>query len=182
MSPGWAVWITGLPGSGKSVVARTLKQKLSKEDIQSQIISSDQLRTILTPDPTYSEDERNMLYQSLICIVNSLTKYGANVIIDATGNKRKYRDDCRAKVKHFFEVYLKCPLEICIQRESSRKETHMAPKNIYLKAKRSEDNTVPGLGDPYEPPKKPELQIDSNILSPEDIAQIITEYIQKTPI
>ncbi|WP_455369319.1 adenylyl-sulfate kinase [[Eubacterium] cellulosolvens] len=182
MMAGWAIWITGLPGSGKSIVARILKQKLSKQDVQSQIISSDQLRTIVTPAPTYSENERNMVYQTLVCVVNILTQYGVNVIIDATGNKRKYRDDCRAKVKRFFEVYLKCPLEICIQRESSRKETHMAPKNIYVKAQKNEHSTVPGMGEPYEPPKKPEVQIDSNILSPEEIAQIIIEYIQKTAL
>ncbi len=58
----------------------------------------------------------------------------------------------------------------------------MAPKNIYLKAQKSEHDTVPGLGEPYEPPKKPELQIDSNMLSSEDIAQMIMEYVKKTAI
>jgi adenylylsulfate kinase len=127
----------------------------------------------------YSEEERDMVYHTLVCIVEILTKYDVNVIIDATGNKRKYRDNCRAKVKHFFEVYLKCPLETCIQRESLRKETHMAPQDIYRKAQTSEHNTVPGLGEPYETPKKPEVQVDSNMLSPEEIAQIIIEYIKK---
>lgn len=99
---GWAIWITGLPGSGKSIVARTLKQRLSNEGIRSQIISSDKLRRILTPDPVYSEDERDMVYQTLTYIVEVLVRNGVNVIIDATGNKRKYRDGCRAKVKRFF--------------------------------------------------------------------------------
>ncbi|MCK5626661.1 adenylyl-sulfate kinase [Candidatus Bathyarchaeota archaeon] len=176
---GWAIWITGLPGSGKSIVARTLKQRFSKEGIRSQIISSDQLRRILTPDPVYSEDERDMVYQTLTYIVEVLIRNGVNVIIDATGNKRKYRDDCRAKIKRFFEVYLRCPLETCIERESSREETHMAPKDIYAKAQTNEHSTVPGLGGPYEAPKTPEVLVDSNILSPEEISKIIVEYVQK---
>jgi adenylylsulfate kinase len=178
----WAIWITGLPGSGKSIVARTLKHRLSNEGIRSQIISSDQLRRILTPEPVYSEDERNMVYQTLTYIVGVLIRNGVNVIIDATGNKRKYRDDCRAKVKRFFEVYLRCPLDICVERESSRKETYMAPKDIYVKAQTSEHSTVPGLGDPYEAPKTPEVLVDSNLLSPEEISKIIVEYVQKTPL
>ena len=182
MVNGWAIWITGLPGSGKSVVARTLMQRLSKEGIQSQIISSDQLRSILTPDPVYSEDERDMVYRTIVFVVEILIQNGVNVIIDATGNKRKYRDDCRAKVKRFFEVYLRCPLETCIERESSRQETYMAPKDIYVKAKTSEHSTVPGLGEPYEAPKAPEVLVDSNILSPEEIVRIIIEFVQKTPL
>ena len=179
---GWTIWITGLPGSGKSIVARTLKQRLSNEGIRSQIISSDQLRRILTPDPVYSEDERDMVYQTLTYIVEVLIRNGVNVIIDATGNKRKYRDDCRAKVKRFFEVYLRCPLDTCIERESSRKETYMAPKHIYVKAQASERNTVPGLGDPYEAPKTPEVLVDSHMLSPEEISEIIVEYVQKSQL
>jgi adenylylsulfate kinase len=179
---GWAIWITGLPGSGKSIVARTLKQRLSNEGIRSQIISSDQLRRILTPDPVYSEDERNMVYQTLTYIVEVLIRNGVNVIIDATGNKRKYRDDCRAKVKRFFEVYLRCPLDICVERESSREETYMAPKDIYVKALTNEQSTVPGVGDQYEAPKTPEVLVDSNLLSPEEISKIIVEYVQKTPL
>jgi adenylylsulfate kinase len=173
------IWITGLPGSGKSIVARTLKQRLSNEGIQSQIISSDQLRSILTPEPVYSEDERDMVYQTLTYIVEVLNLKGVNVIIDATGNKRKYRTNCRAKIRHFFEVYLRCPLDTCIERESSREETYMAPKDIFKKAQTGGGSTVPGLGDPYEAPKTPEVLVDSDVLSPEEISEIIVEYVKK---
>jgi adenylylsulfate kinase len=179
---GWAIWITGLPGSGKSIVAHTLKERFSNKGIRSQIISSDQLRSILTPDPVYSEEERNMVYQTLTYIAEVLILNGVNVIIDATGNKRKYRDDCRAKIERFFEVYLRCPLDTCIEREGSRDETYMAPKDIYMKAQTGERSSVPGLGDPYEAPKTPEVLVDSNMLSPEEISKIIVEYVQKTPL
>ena len=179
---GWVIWITGLPGSGKSIVAHTLNQRLSNEGIRSQILSSDQLRSILTPDPVYSEDERDMVYKILIYIAEVLILNGVNVIIDATGNKRKYRDDCRTKIKRFFEVYLRCPLDTCIERETSREETYMAPKDIYMKAQTSKRNTVPGMGDPYEAPKTPEVLVDSNLLSPEEISKTIVEYLQKIPL
>ncbi|WP_455279037.1 adenylyl-sulfate kinase [[Eubacterium] cellulosolvens] len=179
MANGWAIWITGLPGSGKSTVARALQQRLLKEDIQTQIVSSDQLRTILTPHPVYSEDERDIVYRTIAYIVEILTHNDVNVIIDATGNKRKYRDYCKAKVKRFFEVYLRCPLETCVERESSRKERYMAPKDIYVKSQTSEHSTVPGQGEPYEAPKTPEVLVDSNMLSPEEIVQVITKYLKK---
>jgi len=170
---GWVVWITGLPGSGKSTVAHLLNETLSKRGIQSQILSSDRVRKTLTPTPTYTEEEREMVYRAITLIAKILTENGLNVIIDATGNRKRYRDACRAQVNRFFEVYLKCPLEVCIEREESRKETFQAPRDIYRKAKAGESTTVPGPGAPYEPPESPEVTADAENQSPEEIVQAI---------
>lgn len=179
---GWAVWITGLPGSGKSTVARLLNETLSERDIQSQILSSDTVRKALTPTPSYTEEEREMVYRAITLIAKILTENGLNVIIDATGNRRRYRDACREQVNQFFEVYLKCPLEVCIRREESRKETFQAPSNIYRKAKAGESTTVPGLGAPYEPPESPEIIADAENHSPEEIVQgIVTRLLGRDP-
>lgn len=174
----WCVWITGLPGSGKSVVSQALLKLLKQHNIQAQILSSDALRKIITPQPTYSEKERDMVYEALVLLAKHLTKHGINVIIDATGNRRRYRNNARKQIPNFIEIYLKCPLEICIQRETKRGKTFHAPKNIYQKALKSEAPTVPGIGAPYEPPLKPELAIDTTKHTPKQTAQKILQTIQ----
>ena len=170
---GWVIWLTGLPGSGKSVVAWMLQRKLSEKGIASQILSSDELRKFVTPKPTYGEDERETVYGTLAFVASLLARSGVNVIIDATGNLRKYRENCRNMVERFAEVYLKCPLEICMQREATRVETSHAPKGIYEKAMKGKAPTVPGIGSPYEEPLRPEVVIESDKLNAEECANTI---------
>ncbi len=176
---GWAIWITGLPGSGKSTIAKALLRHLLRNNINVQLISMDELRRIITPNPKYTEEERDILYGCITFIAKKLTKFGINVIIDSTGNKRKYRDQCRKAINRFVEVYLKCPLEICIKRELSRKQAHYAPKNIYRKAILGKSYTVPGIGVPYEEPLKAEVLLCTDKLSAKECVKRILDYIQK---
>lgn len=178
MTSGWCVWITGLPGSGKSVVSRALIELLKRKSIQVQLLSSDELRKTLTPKPIYSLEERDVVYSTLVYIAKLLTENGVNVLIDATGNLRRYRDDARTQIPHFIEAYLECPVEVCMQREAERKETYHAPKQIYSKALQSKvSSTVPGVGQPYEAPLKSEITVNNFELSPEQAAQKILEAI-----
>jgi len=176
---GWCVWVTGLPGSGKSVVSQALLTILEQEGIHAQLLASDALRKVLTPNPTYSLEERDIVYATLAYIAKLLTQNNVNVIIDATGNLRRYREDARNQIPHFIEVYLECPLEVCIERETSRTKTHQAPKQIYKKAQKGEAPTVPGMGQPYEPPLNPEITINTTKDTPEQAAQKILELILK---
>ena len=177
---GWCVWITGLPGSGKSVVANSLREKLQRQNIKAQTLSSDALRKAVTPEPTYTEEERDIFYNALVLVAQHLTENGINVIIDATSNRRRYRQTARRKIRHFIEAYLKCPLEICIEREAKRGKTFQAPKDIYKRAAKGEAPTVPGIGAPYEEPLHPEVIVDSEKLSPEECAQDIYKKLAKT--
>lgn len=170
---GWVVWITGLPGSGKSVVARALRKRLAERSVRSQILSSDELRKIVTPHPTYSEAERDIVYATLVFVARLLSQNDVNVIIDATGNLRKYRYACRKRVAKYSEVYLRCPLEVCIEREQKRRRRFHAASRIYEKAKTGESRTVPGMGSPYEPPTSPDVALDSARLSPTESAREI---------
>lgn len=169
----WCVWITGLPGSGKSVISQNLLQILKERGHHAQILSSDALRKFLTPNPTYSPEERDMVYHTLVYIAKLLTQNHINVIIDATGNMRCYRQKAREKISNYIEVYLKCPLRICMQRESQRQETYEAPEKIYEKAFQGETSTVPGLGAPYQTPKNPEITIDTTKNTAKENAQKI---------
>lgn len=179
LETGWCVWITGLPGSGKSVVSKALIRLLKERGIHAQLISSDALRRVLTPQPKYSLEERDIVYATLVYIAELLTKNGVNVVIDATGNLRRYRENARRKIPKFMEAYLECPIEICIERESRRRETHYAPRQIYSKAVEGKAPTVPGIGQPYEPPKNPEIILDAAKLTPKQEARKILEIITR---
>ena len=178
MKRGWCVWITGLPGSGKSVISRALIQLLEKQNISVQLISSDSLRTILTPEPSYSLRERDFVYNTIVYVADLLTKNNVNVIIDATANLRRYRKKVREIIPTFIEVYLKCPIEVCMKRESKRKKTYDAPKEIYRNALRGSAINVPGVGQPYEPPHNPEVEIDTVQTSVDQSAEKIMRTIK----
>lgn len=164
---GIAIWITGLPGSGKSTVADALKERRP----EFMILSMDEMRKSVTPEPSYSAAERDILYRSLVFIAKKMTESGHDVIIDATGNLRKWRELAREFIPGFIEVYLKCSVEECRKREMERLDTHGAPRDIYAKGK--EGWPVPGVNAPFEEPLEPEIEIDSSTISPKKAADLI---------
>ncbi len=176
---GWCVWVTGLPGSGKSVVSQALHKLLKRKGIRAQLLPSDALRKVLTPRSTYSIEERDAVYATLVYIAKLLTQNNVNVIIDATGNLRRYRQNARKQILNYIEAYLECPLEVCMQRETKRGKTYQAPKQIYKRAQQGKAPTVPGIGQPYQPPLNPEIKINTTKRTPEQAAQKILETIIK---
>jgi adenylylsulfate kinase len=173
---GWCIWLTGLPGSGKSTIAKITIEKILEKGIRLQILSSDELRKIITPDPKYTDKERDIVYGSIAYIAKLLTINGANVLIDATGNRRKYRDNCRAIIGRFKEIYLRCTVNVCIERERKRTGNVLAPNQIYKKTA-IVNNTVPGFGSPYEEPLNPDLIIDTDKLDAEKSAELIVDHV-----
>lgn len=176
---GWAIWITGLPGSGKSTIASILKRKLLREGTHVQIVSVEMLRKVLTPKPSWSEEERDMVYGALVYFASLLTRNNVNVIIDATANRKRYRDAARRSIRRFAEVYLKCPLEVCIEREIRRKKRFGAPAKIYYKAKTGASRTVPGVGVPFEEPPNPELVLETSKLRASACADKIVDFLRQ---
>lgn len=177
LKSGWCVWITGLPGCGKSVVSRALLKLLTESGVSAQLLSSDSLRRVLTPNPSYSLQERDVVYDTLAYIAELLVKNEVNVVVDATANLRRYRDNLRDKVPKFVEVYLECPMDVCMMREAKRKETFNAPREIYSKALKGNAQTVPGVGQPYEAPLHPEVVVSSFQNTPEQIAKKISVFL-----
>jgi len=180
LKKGWCVWVTGLPGSGKSTIARALLDKMREQNVHAQILSSDMLRKVMTPNPRYTEEERSIVYGTIVFIAKLLTENGVNVIIDATANRRRYRSKARKEIPFFVEAYIRCSLKVCIKRESKRRGyTYHAPEDIYKKAFTGESKTVPGIGAPYEEPFDPEVTVDSENMNPDECAQKILEMIIK---
>lgn len=157
----FAVWITGLPGSGKSTIAKGLIKILKSQKIKFEYLSMDKLREKIVKDPTYASKERDLAYKKLTQIGIKKIKQNKNIIFDATAHKRKYRNYARKKIKNFVEVYIRCPLKICIERESKRKQG-LVTADLYKKAleRKNKGTKYKGLGKvigidvPYEENKK----------------------------
>jgi adenylylsulfate kinase len=135
------------------------------------------VREVLTPRPKYTEEERHIVYTTLVFVSAVLARNEVNVIIDATANRRRYRNEARRSIKRFAEIYLKCPLEICMQRERGRKRRFGAPSHIYAKARTGASRTVPGVGVPYEVPLSPELTVDTSQLRVSQSVERIVQFV-----
>jgi adenylylsulfate kinase len=160
----WAIWITGVPGSGKSVIARAAAAELATRGDGVTILELDALRRVLTPTPTYDDAERQAVYRALVVIARALARAGRAVIIDATAHRREWRDLARELIEDFAEVQLLCPLDVARERERARGPGHH-PRGIYARAGRP-GATVPGVDVPYEPAVVPELTIDTTRETP----------------
>jgi adenylylsulfate kinase len=153
MTPAFAVWITGLPASGKSTIARALVRELRSRGVDVAVLESDALRQVLTPRATYTEEERETFYRSMAHIGSLLVSHGVPVIFDATANRRTHRAAAREAIERFLEVYVDCPLEVCVARD---------PKGIYRKARSGQASTVPGVQSPYEQPEHPDVVVSGS--------------------
>lgn len=165
----FAVWITGLPASGKSSIVERLTPKLQALGLGAEVLESDAVRRILTPDASYSTEERELFYRALAFMGSRLIAHGVNVIFDATASRRAYREFARTLIPHLLEVSIECPLEVCMQRDK---------KGTYRRGLEGKSTTVPGLQVPYEAPLSPNLSIDTTLVSPETAAEQIFALIR----
>lgn len=148
----FAIWITGLPASGKSTLTASVAAQLDAKGLDVAVLESDALRRVLVRHSLYDEQERDAFYTQMVYIGGLLTQHGVPVIFDATANRRSYRERARQQIPCFLEVYVATPLEICMARD---------PKGIYQKAREGAATSVPGLQVPYEAPERPDVIVYS---------------------
>lgn len=161
----FAIWLTGLPASGKSTLAAALTGALLDRGLRAEVLESDALRRALTPHPTYTGAERDAFYAAIVHLAEGLIERGTSVIIDATGHRRVYRDDARARLPRFLEVFVDCPIDVCASRD---------PKGLY----RAAPPTLPGTGVPYEAPLSPEIVVHADRELPMDAAARILARLE----
>ena len=166
----FAVWITGLPASGKSTVTKALTAQLKEFGIDAAVLESDELRKILTPEPRYDDKERERFYGQMNYIGALLARHGVPVIFDATGNRRTWREEARRSIAHFIEVYVNAPIEVCMARD---------PKGIYHHGRGGQASTVPGLQADYEQPVNPDVVIDGDHEAPDSAAKRIISTLNE---
>jgi adenylylsulfate kinase len=167
--PAFAIWMTGLPASGKSTVTADLARLLRESAVEVAVLESDRLRTAFSDKPQYDERERELFYTSLAFIGRVLIEHGIAVIFDATANRRAYRSKARGQIPRFIEVFVDCPLEVCIARD---------PKGIYRMAREGRAGDVPGVQVAYEPPENPDIVIHGDREIPQAAATRILEVLQ----
>ncbi|SLM47242.1 Adenylyl-sulfate kinase [Nitrospira japonica] len=165
----FAIWLTGLPASGKSTIVSLLRPELEALDLTVEVLESDEVRHILTPAPTYSETERDLFYRALAFLGARLVAHGITVVFDATATRRMYRNLARTLIPRLIEVSVECPLEVCMQRDY---------KGTYHRGQHGDTSTVPGLQVPYEPPTDPELRIDTTTVTPAEAARRIIALVR----
>jgi adenylylsulfate kinase len=170
-TPGFALWLTGLPASGKTTLAEGLAEALRARGRTVQVLDSDALRSVITPDPSYSEEERDWFYRVVAFIAGLLVRNGVDVLIAATANRRRHRAYARQEIARFGEVFVKCSLEVCMGRDA---------KGIYEKALSGEATTVPGLQAPYEPPHDPLVVVNTERTTPREGTRKILSRLEET--
>ncbi|MHB8109927.1 MAG: adenylyl-sulfate kinase [Syntrophorhabdaceae bacterium] len=149
---GFAVWFTGLPSAGKTVMAEKMCQIMTEQGITIVHFDSDELRRVLTPRPLYTDEERDWFYSVMVYLAEHLTESGVNVAISATAPRRYYRATARLHIEKFAEVFVDCPEALCRARD---------PKGLWKKAESGEIKNLPGSGVPYEKPSSPEIHIET---------------------
>ena len=163
----FAVWPTGLSGSGKSAIAHALLEKLRARGVAAARLESDVLRTQLTPFPKYDEPERDLFYGALVALGRFVVDERRPVLFDATANLRRYRDAARQAIVRFAEVYVDTPLEVCMARD---------PKGLYRNEKVT---ALPGRQAAYEPPLVPEVVVHGDRGTPAAAAEKIAAFLAR---
>ena len=162
---GFTVWFTGLPCSGKSTLAWMLQKQLQEINLPVEVLDGDEIRQILTKGLGYSKEDRNENIRRIAFVAKLLTRVGGIAIAAAISPYRETRDWARAQIGNFVEVYVNCPLEVCIQRDT---------KGHYAKALRGEMQHYTGVSDPYEPPLNPEIVLRTD---QESLAESVSKLL-----
>ena len=145
---GAVIWFTGLSGSGKTTIAHVVEEKLLDAGVPVEILDGDVVRENLSKGLGFSEEDRNTNIRRIAFVAHLLQRNGAFVITAAISPYKAIRDEARAMIKDFVEVYADAPLEVCEERDT---------KGLYAKARAGEIKGFTGIDDPYEAPENAEV-------------------------
>ena len=164
---GFTAWFTGLPCSGKTTIADKVAEILKKEGLRTERLDGDNVRKGLTDDLGFSKEDRNENIKRVTFVAKLLTRNDVAVFATFVSPYRERRLKTREDIGEFVEIYARCPVKICIERDV---------KGMYKKALSGEIKNFTGINDPYEEPLQPDLVLDTD---KESIDESVQKVINK---
>ncbi len=154
---GVTVFLTGLSGAGKSTIADALVAQLAAEGRPVTVLDGDVVRTHLSSELDFSKAHRDLNIRRIGWVAGEVVRHGGTVVVAAIAPYEAAREEARKLVEEhgrFVLVHLATPLEVCEQRDV---------KGLYARARAGEIREFTGISDPYEPPARAEVVIDTSV-------------------
>lgn len=158
MDNGFCIWLTGLSGSGKTTIAEKLREHF-KDKRYIELMDGDEIRKGLSSDLGFSKADRNEHNKRVIFCTKLLARNGVIVVVSLISPYRETRAYAKKEIPNMMEVFVKAPLDVCIERD---------PKGLYERALAGEIKQFTGIDDPYEEPLEPDLIVETNKETPEE--------------
>ncbi len=155
---GFTVWFTGMLGAGKSTLANYIAARLRQVGRSCEILDEDDLKDALFKELADTKEDRNTIVRRIGFVASGLSRNGVATLVAATSPYKITREENRREINRYVEVYVDCPTEKLIARDTTGK---------YKKAISGEIPNFVGITEPYEPPSSPEVQIQSDVESVE---------------
>ncbi|MEM1544748.1 MAG: adenylyl-sulfate kinase [Candidatus Bathyarchaeia archaeon] len=165
---GFVVWLTGLSGAGKTTIANALAERLRAVGYKVEILDGDIVRQHFSKGLGFSKEDRIENIHRVAYVAHLLARNGVVVITALISPYREGRDYARQLIGDFVEVYVKCPLNVLIERDV---------KGLYAKALKGEIPNFTGISDPYEPPENPEVVVETDKETVEESVNKIWEVL-----
>jgi adenylylsulfate kinase len=166
------LWFTGLSGSGKSTLAHALEEELHNRGCRTYVFDGDNVRHGLCGDLGFTVEDRTENIRRIGEMAKLFVDAGVISLTAFISPIRDDRDRARGLFPHgdFIEVYIKCSLEACEERDV---------KGLYKKARSGEIPNFTGISSPYEPPKNPEITIDTENRTVEECVEQIVDALEQ---
>ena len=164
---GFTIWLTGMSGAGKSTISDRLMERFRECAARVELLDGDVVRTNLSQGLGFSREDRDTNIRRIGFVSGLLSRNGVIAVVAAISPYRDTRDEVRATMPNFIEVFVDCPVEVLTQRDV---------KGLYKRALAGEVVNFTGISDPYEPPLNPEVVVRSDRESvAESVAKIWRE-------
>lgn len=169
MEQGFTIWLTGLSCAGKTTISQIVAGELRARGRNVEILDGDVVRTNLSKGLGFSKEDRDINILRVGFVAKLLSRNGVASIVAAISPYRIIREQVRQDIGNFVEVYVKCPIEVCIDRDV---------KGLYKKALAGEIKNYTGIDDPYEEPTAPEVLVETNVETPQQSAAIVIKALE----